>query len=70
MYLLIHVWPSRVASIRSCGIVIAWMATRPPGARTWSIVRKYVPQNSWPTASIISTDSTASYVAPSAPSAR
>ena len=46
----------RVASIRSCGIVIAWIATRPPGASTRSRVSKYVGQNSWPTASIISTD--------------
>ena len=61
MYLLIHVHVWRVASIRSWGIVIAWMPTLPPGASTRSIVEKYVDQYSWPTASIISTDSTASY---------
>ena len=37
------------------------MPTRPPGASTRSMVRKYVGQYSWPTASIISTESTASY---------
>ena len=56
MYLLIQVnWP-RVASIRSCGIVIAWMPTLPPGASTWSMVEKYDGQYSAPTASIISTE--------------
>ena len=54
----------RVASIRSCGIVIAWSTARPPGASTRSIVAKYVGQYSWPTASIISTDTTASYRSP------
>ena len=54
----------RVAIIRSCGMVIAWIATRPPGARTRSMVSKYVAQYWWPTASIISTDTTASYRTP------
>ena len=56
MYLLIQVNPPRVASIRSCGMVIAWMPTLPPGASTGSIVEKYDGQYSAPTASIISTD--------------
>ena len=60
MYLLIQVYVFRVASIRSCGMVIAWMPTRPPGASRRSMVWKYVDQNSWPTASIISTETTAS----------
>ena len=60
MYLLIHVNVRRVASIRSCGIVIAWMPTRPPGASSRSMVWKYVDQNSCPTASIISTETMAS----------
>ena len=64
MYLLIQVNPPRVASIRSWGIVIAWMPTRPPGASTASIVWKYDGQYSAPTASIISTDTTASYCRP------
>ena len=50
----------RVASIRSCGMVMAWIATRPPGITSRSSVWKYVGQNRYPTASIISTDSTAS----------
>ena len=50
----------RVASIRSCGMVIAWMPTRPPGASSRSRVLKYVGQYSWPTASIISTETIAS----------
>ena len=54
----------RVASIRSCGIVIAWMATVPPGASTGSMVSKYVSQYCQPTASIISTETTASYCSP------
>ena len=60
MYLLIQVKVLRVASIRSCGMVIAWTPTRPPGASSRSIVEKYVDQYSWPTASIISTDTMAS----------
>ena len=59
-YLLIQVCEPRVASIRSWGIVIAWIPTRPPGASTRSMVEKYVDQKSYPTASIISTDSTTS----------
>ena len=60
MYLFIQVQVFRVASIRSCGIVIAWIPTRPPGASSRSMVRKYVDQYSCPTASIISTDTIAS----------
>ena len=63
MYLLIQVCVRRVASIRSCGIRIAWMPTLPPGASSRSSVPKYSGQNWWPTASIISTETTASYAA-------
>jgi hypothetical protein len=61
MYFLIQVKSSRVSSIRWCGIVIAWSAKRPPGTSRSSTVRKYVDQYSSPTASIISTETTASY---------
>ena len=39
---------------------IAWIAALPPGASSESIFSKYVGQYSSPTASIISTDTTAS----------
>ncbi len=61
-YLWIQVKVSREASIRSCGMVMAWSANRPPGASRWSRAPKYTGQNSAPTASIISTLTTASYV--------
>jgi hypothetical protein len=35
----------REASIRSCGIVIAWIANPPPGDTNRSSVWKYVGQN-------------------------
>ena len=41
-------------------MVMAWIATRPPGATSRSSVWKYVGQNRYPTASTISTDNTAS----------
>ena len=45
MYFWIQVWVLRVASIRACGMVMAWIATRPPGVTSRSSVRKYVGQN-------------------------
>ena len=41
MYFWIQVWVLRLASIRVCGIVIAWIATRPPGRTSRSSVAKY-----------------------------
>ena len=60
MYFWIQVWVLRVASIRACGMVIAWIATRPPGRTSRSSVAKYRGHEWYPTASIISTDTTAS----------
>jgi hypothetical protein len=57
---VIHVCECRVATIRSCGIVIACRPTRPPGASSRRSVAKNTGQYSSPTASIISTDTTAS----------
>lgn len=54
-YFCIQVWVSRVASMRSSGMVIAWSATVPPGASSRSRAVKYTGQYSAPTASIIST---------------
>lgn len=59
-YLLIQVCVRAVCSIRSCGMVMAWRATEPPGARRRRRAAKYVAQYSAPTASIISTLTTAS----------
>jgi hypothetical protein len=55
MYLWIQVKVLRVATIRWCSIRIAWIAAFPPGARSESMVWKYVGQYFSPTASIIST---------------
>ena len=41
MYFWIQVCVLRLASIRSCGMVIAWIATRPPGRTSRSSVAKY-----------------------------
>ncbi len=60
MYLRIQVYVPALASIRSCGMVIAWRTARPPGSRTRSSVAKYAGQYGRPTASIISTLTTAS----------
>ena len=60
MYFWIQVYVLRDASIRLLGIVMAWIATRPPGDTSRSRVWKYVGQKRYPTASIISTDTTAS----------
>ncbi len=49
-----------MATSRSWAIRIAWIATLPPGASSESIFAKYVGQYSSPTASIISTLTTAS----------
>ena len=46
MYLWIQVWVLRLALIRECGMVIAWIATRPPGVARRSRVWKYLRQNS------------------------
>ena len=40
MYFWIQVWVLRLASIRECGMVMAWIATRPPGVTSASSVRK------------------------------
>jgi hypothetical protein len=60
MYFWIQVCALRVASIRACGIVITWIATRPPGRTSRSTAAKYVGHERYPTASIISTETTAS----------
>ena len=61
MYLLIHVYWSRVASIRSCASRIAWMPMRPPGASSAvEGARSTSASTPSPTASIISTLTTAS----------
>ena len=44
MYFWIQPKRPRVASIRSCAMVIAWMLTLPPGASSRSMVAKYVGQ--------------------------
>nr|WP_245734302.1 hypothetical protein [Lentzea jiangxiensis] len=49
------------AIMRSCGVVIARSSTRPPGASTRSSIEKQSGQCPAPTASIISTLTTASY---------
>jgi hypothetical protein len=61
MYLWIHVHEALLAIMRSCGVVIAWSPALPPGASTRSSTEKYSGQCSAPTASILSTLTTASY---------
>ena len=61
MYFWIQVWVLRVASIRACGMVMAWIATRPPGRhQPVESAESTLGQNRYPTASIISTETTAS----------
>ena len=48
----------RYRSQRCSGTRIVWIAARPPGARTRSIVAKNVPNWSSPIASIISIETT------------
>jgi hypothetical protein len=62
MYLCIQVYEAALATIRSCGMVIACGPKRPPGSSRRPIVAKNVGQYSAPTASIISTLTTASYL--------
>src|SRR6516225_9315417 len=56
MYFWIQVWVWRLASIRAWGMVITWIATRPPGRTSCSSIAKYRGHAWYPTASIISTD--------------
>lgn len=60
-YLLIQVCVRAVRSICSWPMVMDWSAIRPPGATASRRAAKYVGQKSLPTASIISTLTTASY---------
>ena len=55
MYFRIQVWVSRLAIIRSCGMVMACRPALPPGASSRSMAPKYSCQWLAPTASIIST---------------
>ena len=48
------------AVVTPAGVAQRLQAALPPGASSRSMVSKYVGQYSWPTASIISTDTTAS----------
>lgn len=59
-YLLIQVWVAAVSSICRWPMVMAWRAIRPPGSRARRSAPKYTGQCSAPTASIISTLTTAS----------
>ena len=44
MYFWIQVCVDRVASIQSCGMVIAWRAARPPGSSSRARAAKYAGQ--------------------------
>lgn len=60
MYFCTQVKVLRLVSIRSWGMVIAWIATFPPGRTSRCSAAKYFGHEWYPIASIISTESTLS----------